>query len=128
VICSLAGVQQLNDILPIEAADIPHISAESRQVMFVFSCFFYIDRMEQFWNIRALSVTCYRSRCPVSSSDEAALSILLLLKLLLHHISSVYVVVYLPHIHLGYINRQYSFESYLLLLCNFRSIFLLRGF
>jgi len=39
VICSLACVQQLNDILPIEAADIPHISAESRQVIFVITCF-----------------------------------------------------------------------------------------
>jgi hypothetical protein len=35
MICSLASVQQLNEILPIEAVDIPHISAETRQVMFV---------------------------------------------------------------------------------------------
>jgi len=79
--------------------------------------------MVHVWKIRALSVTCYRSRCPVSSSDEAALSIPLLLKSLLLHISSVYVVVYLSHIHVGYINRQYSCESYLLLLCNFHPMF-----
>jgi len=70
--------------------------------------------MEHVWKICVLSVTCYRGRCPVSSNDEATLSIPLLLKSLLLHISSVYVVVYLGHIHVGYINRQYSCESYLL--------------
>jgi len=35
---------------------------------------------------RALIVTCYRSMCPLSSSDEAALTIPLLLRSLLLHL------------------------------------------